>query len=378
VRITAQLINVANGYHLWSERYDREMKDIFEVQDEIARAIAGRLEVALAGGPQQTLVKAATKNLEAYQLCLKGRALLFQRGPGIAHASECFKQAANLDPDYAVAWAGLAYTYNLLAYYGYVKPQVNLLEAKEAAMRAVALDPTLSEAHSALGCIHFLQEWEWSKTEREFRRALELNPHNIHTLGWYAWGYNLSVEGRSEEAVSIAKKAAEYDPLSGYALSMLAAAYSVSGRGDEAVRAASAAVELQGTYVTYWVLANILHWHGQFEGAVAAGETALGLSGRHAWAMASLAMTYADWGKVADAQAIYAELLARAARGYMQPTQMAIAATAAADTEKALAHTHEAFELRDPCLTWANYWPDLARLREEPRFTEILVGMGLK
>jgi len=149
VRIMAQLINVADGYHLWSERYDRELKDIFEVQDDIARAIADRLKVALKGG-QQLTVKPGTSNLEAYQLYLKGRALLYRRGLDIRRAAQCFERAVVLDSHYALAWSGLADARNMVGLYGFERPDATMPQAMEAAFRAVALDSTLAEAHCSL------------------------------------------------------------------------------------------------------------------------------------------------------------------------------------------------------------------------------------
>ena len=143
LRITAQLVNVADGYHLWSERYDREMKDVFEIQDEIARSIVDRLKVTLGGDRHEPLVKAGTKNLEAYQLYLKGRALLPRRGSAIPRGLECFERAVGLDPAYAQAWGGVADSYTTLGYYGLARPEATMPKGMEAARRSVALDPSL-------------------------------------------------------------------------------------------------------------------------------------------------------------------------------------------------------------------------------------------
>jgi TolB-like protein len=156
LRITAQLVNVADGYHLWSERYDLEMKDIFEVQDEIARSIAARLRVSLEGKREEPLVRAATKNLEAYELYLKGRAFLYLRGSAISRALVCFQRAVALDSEYALAWAGLADSYTVLGYYGLARPEVSMPKGAEAARRSVVLDPSLAEAHNALAMSHLL------------------------------------------------------------------------------------------------------------------------------------------------------------------------------------------------------------------------------
>jgi eukaryotic-like serine/threonine-protein kinase len=377
IRIMAQLVNVADGYHLWSERYDRELKDIFEVQDEIAGAIADRLKVALKGG-QQPSVKAGTSDLQAYQLYLKGRALLYRRGLDIRRATNCFEDAVALDPHYALAWAGLGDARNMLGLYGIERPEATMPRAKEAATRAVALDPTLAEAHGSLACITLLHDWDKAKAEAGFLRARELNPRYLQNLAWFALFYLVWTQGRFDEGIAIARQAAEYDPLSGYAQAMVAFAYAHSGRGKEAVQAASTAMQLEESFFTYWASQNAFHANRQFEEAVAVGETGLALSGRHAFAMSAQAMIFADWGKLSAAQALYAELVARAAQGYIPPSHLAIAASAAGETDKAVAHAREAFEIRDPMLVTAKYWPDFGRLREDPRFDNILVRMCWK
>jgi hypothetical protein len=177
VRVTAQLVDAANGFQLWSERYDRQIEDIFNVQDEIARAIVERLKVAFDSSQSPRLVKATTNNMEAYQEYLKGRAMLYRRGPWIARAQEAFQKAVTLDPGYAQAWAGMADAHTTLAYYGYRRPTDTMPTAVEAATRATAIDPESAEAHNALAVAALLWERDFSKAERAFREALTLNPH---------------------------------------------------------------------------------------------------------------------------------------------------------------------------------------------------------
>lgn len=235
VRIMAQLINVADGYHIWSERYDRELKDIFEVQDEIARAIAERLKVALKSG-QQPSIKAGTSNLEAYQLYLKGRALLYRRGLDIRRAAQCFERAVAIDPQYAVAWSGLADARNMLGLYGFGRPEAILPSARQAAERAVALDPMLAEAHCSLACVCLLYDWDLHKAERGFLRARELNPRYVQNLAWYALFYLVWARGRFDEGIAVAKAAVEVDPLSGYANSMLAFSWAMREKAGKQSR----------------------------------------------------------------------------------------------------------------------------------------------
>jgi serine/threonine-protein kinase len=376
VRIMAQLINVADGYHLWSERYDRELQDIFDVQDEIARAIADRLRVTLKRGGQP-FVKAGTSNLEAYQLYLKGRELLYRRGIYIRQAVQCFERAVALDPQYAMAWSGLADSRSMLGLYGFEPSEATMPLAKEAALRAVALDTELAEAHCSLACVHDLYEWEWAKAEKEYLRALELNPRYLQSLDWYALVHLVWTQGRMEEGIAFGKRAAEYDPLSAYALAILALVYAHSGNGPEAVRTAISAKQQEESFFTYFALQHAYHADRQFANATAAGEMALALSGRHVWAISAQAMIFAELGRTAAAQALFDEVTARAASSYMQPTHMAIAASAAGAQDKALAYARQAYEARDPMVIVGKHWPDFARLRQDSCFDELLGSMGL-
>ena len=376
LRITAQLVNVADGYHLWSEKYDRELKDIFEVQEDIARSIAERLKVTLAG--DRPLVKAGTESLEAYQLCVKGRALFFQRGQRLRRSLECFKRAVEIDPNYALAWAGLADAYHMLAFYGLMPPELCLSQAQDAALRAVALDSSLADAHSALAHVYLYGE-DKSKAENEFLRALELNPRHVQARIWYGLYYLQWVAGHLEEGLLQVKRAAQYDSLSGYAYAMLAASCISAGKFNEATHAANSALDLDPeVFTARWLLFSAQHQLGQFEEAVANGELALALSGRHPWMVAELALTFADWGKPAEAEALYMELVWRAKREYVQLIWLAFAASAVNDQEAAIRYAQEAHKRRDPVMIAAKRMPQFARLRKDPRFQEILVAMGLK
>jgi adenylate cyclase len=265
---------------------------------------------------------------------------------------QSFEQAVALDPQYALAWSGLADARGLLGMQGFERPELVMPQAKEAASRAVALDPLLSEAHCSLAFVSLLYDWDAAKAEEEFLRAMALNPryNYLQNVVWYALLYLTMYKGQFDEAIPIARKAIEIDPLSSYAQGLLACIYSLAGRGNEALRAATAAVELGQSFVTYYWLASVLAGNGEFAKAAAAGEMALALSGRHVWPMGFLAVTYAAWGKIAEAKAIYAELAARAAVGYVQPLYFALAALAAGEVDKAVELLREAKEIRDPML----------------------------
>src|SRR5215469_1422472 len=379
LRITAQLVNVEDGYHLWSDRYDREVKDIFEIQDEIARSIAARLKVTLKGEEQEFLVKGGTKNLEAYQLYVKGRELLYRRGGTISRAAECFEREVAVDPDYAMAWAGLADSYTVLGYYGLARPETNMPKALEAAQRAVALAPSLAEAHNALGMASLMGAWGRARAEHEFLRAIELNPRYTQARDWYALFYLQLSEGRLTEGMSQANLTLVSDPLSSYAHAIYGLTCANAGKYVEAVQAAHRAVELDSeSYLAQLILQGVLHIGGQLEESVTAGELALGMSGRHPWSIAFLAVTFADLGKAEDADALYAELIARARRQYVSPVALSLAAAAAARESEAIRHACDAFEIRDPdCqMLFSPHLAYSAPLYAYPRFCQLLAQHG--
>jgi TolB-like protein/Tfp pilus assembly protein PilF len=378
LRITAQLVSTADGYHLWSERYERELKDVFAIQEEIAQAIAQRLRITFpwAGKP---LVKISTPNLEAYQSYLKGQTLLYKRGSAIPRALVSCRRAVELDPSYALAWACLANCYTLLCWYGGEAPQRCMPKATEAARRAAALDPSLAEAHSAQALLSLLYSRDRAETEREFTRAVQLNPKDIQALAWYGCFYLQLSEGRLTEGMEQVKLALTSDPLSGYAHTQYALTCVVAGNTAEGVEACRRAVELDSeSFVANWVLQVALLSNREPEAALVAGEAALAMSGRSPWAMALVAMGFADLGRVTEADAVYCEMQARARHQFVQPTSLAFAAAAASKEEEAIRHAREAFEIHDPNsqIFFSRYLPVSARLYRYPRFREILAQIG--
>ncbi|MDP6606300.1 MAG: protein kinase [Dehalococcoidia bacterium] len=354
LRVTAQLINAADGYQIWSERYDRDLEDVFAIQDEIATKIAERLKVTLTGPADAPLVKPQTDNLEAYQLYVKGRASLYRRGRGIARALDCFKQSVTLDPNYALAWAGLADAQTTLGFYGMEPPADVFPKAKEAAVRAVALDPDLAEGHNAMACIALVFDRDWSTSEREFQRALELNPSYVQARCWYAFFYLQIVAGRTGEGVAEARRALESDPLSAYATSLYALSLGMAGDYPAAVEQGQLAVERDPeSYVAWWTLQMCFLWDSRFAESVPSGETALAISGRHSYALVTLLFTYAEWGKPAEARALYDELQARAGREHLPPSALASAAASVGDLDDVLPLVERAYADRDTYLLFA-------------------------
>ena len=377
LRITAQLVNTMDGYHLWSERYDREMKDVFAIQEEIAKSIAERLQVTL-DSERQPLFRAGTDNLEAFKFCTQGRSLFFQRGLRLLPAVEYCKKAVVLDPKYALAWAALADAYNMVGFYGLARPEACVPKAREAAQRAIALDPSLAEAHTSLAMSHLFYDWDRSSAEREFLRSLELKPRNSLARSWYGLYYLQWVAGRFEEGLAQAKQAVQMDPLSAYARAIKAFTY-IPVDVDGCLETAQETLQIDpDSYLGRWAQLSALNLQGRFAEAAEVGESALKVSGRSAWMMASLARTYAQLGKRADSEALYMELRWRSKREYVAPAILAWAACAAGEQDEAIRFAQEAHTIGDPSLIATKYWPDFAELRKDHRFDRILISREWK
>jgi eukaryotic-like serine/threonine-protein kinase len=379
LRISAQLIDTGSGYQIWSERYDRVVEDVFAVQDEIARTIADRLKVSLASSRSGGMVRPPTTHVGAYELYLKGRALLYQRGLSILKAIDCFSEAVALDPSYAQAWAGLADGYTTSGYSGF-KPAVEVRSrALAAARRALESGPEVSEAHNALACATLLFERNYPLAEREFQRALELNPSYPQARAWYGLFFLHWVAGREQDAREQMSRLLQVDPLSGYANVIVAFADVTSRRPSQAVEHAQRGVELDpNSYLAHWSLTLALHGCARYEEAVGAAERALALSGRHNWALSTLVTIYASWDKPGPALAVYRELEARSAREYVQPSMLAPAAAAVGEMETAIALAQRAIDEGDPLFVMlARTFPTYDQLRTNSSFLDVVRQLDL-
>jgi serine/threonine-protein kinase len=376
LRVTAQLIKVADGYHLWSERYDREMTDVFAIQDEIGRAIASRLQVGLGASPGRALVTASTANLDAYHLYLKGRYCWAQRGVALNQAVEYFSQALALDPNYALAHAGLADAYTLLTEYGMVPPNAILPKVRAAIQRALVLAPDLAEAHCALGELKFIFDWDWPESTRHLRRAIELNPRYV--AAQYRLALHLSlVDGLFEEALVHARRAVELDPLASLPVAQLGVVLIAAGRYEEAVAPLLHATELGPAMLLPYLHLGVIYNHlGRTEEAVASLEVAAAASGRHPSTLTALAACFRSLGKAAEVQAIHEELTARARGGYVQTSALALAAAATGRVDEAFQLLERACEERDSILIYSKRHPAFSLLQGDPRMAEIHRRIG--
>jgi len=373
VRITVQLSEVANGYQLWSERYDRELKDIFDVQDEIARAIAERLRVTLAAGKGDRLVAQATTNVEAYQLYLRGRALVDRRGASVPAGLDLLRTAAELDPGYSLAWAGIADALTVLAYSGAVRGVESKTEAMAAAKRSIELDPSSAAGHTALACATLLFENNRAMAKREFEHVLNLHPGYSMARCWYASYYLSWTCGEYEPAITQARRALDSDPLSAYLTMSLGVCLFTAGRLHQAIDTCRRATQLDpDSFVSNWALGIALGLAGRFEEAIVTLEAAARMSQRHSLALTCLAGVLGQTGRQAEALAIHRELIDRAS----SVTHLALTAEAAGQREEAMAFARRAWDDREPSfILWARHFPQYRSLHSDPRFAAILSEM---
>lgn len=373
IRVTAQLIEASTGFHLWSEKYDREMHDVFAIQDEIASVIADKLKVTLYDPIQKAIERTQTLDVEAYQLYLKGRALYYKRGIELFEARRCFEAALKIDSNYALAWAGLTDTYSMLCFHSFISPEEVWPRALHAAGRAIELGPDLAECHSALGTISLLYERDWGKAEREYLKAMQLRPGYLQARSWYSLFYLQGTQVNHPAAIEQAKISVESDPLSAYAYCILGMVSARAGDSNS-VEAARKAVEFQPeAFLPWYTLGNCYHWFGHHKKATEAYNQALEVSGRHAWALNSLLVNLVEAQQWKEAESLYYELLLRSKTGHVQPSLLAMSSAAMGKSDEAMQYLQKAYERHDAFLVQCfNVWPDNKFLRAIPAYAAFL------
>lgn len=377
LRITVQLVSTADGYRLWSDTYDRELEDVFAIQEEISRAITARLTGTLVDGRQLATADREVRDPEAYDLYLRGRFAWHQRTPqGLARAIEFFQQATTRAPGYARAHAGLADAYAVAAFYDYLAPREAYPKAEAAARRALAIDPGFAAPHATLGYVLTYYHLDWPRAEAEFRRALAIDPAYSTAHQWYA--NLLTASGRFEEAERQMRLAQEADPLSLIANAALGWIYYHTGRYDDALEQCRRTLALDPDYQLAhlwegWALEAL----GRRAEAREPIQRAVALSRGSDLARLSLAHLLAGSTSEAErdsARAIVREIEARAARGdYVPSYEIAKIHLALRDRASALRWLERAIEERSHSRAFLRVDPQWAPLRGEPRFEELVV-----
>ena len=374
IRVTARLVSVEDGRAFWTYQCDENCTDIFAVQDSISEKIAGALALKLTGEERILLAKRYTQNMEAYQLYIRGRFFWNKRtGEGLKKAIDYFQQAIERDPNYALAYAGLADSYNVLMSLGLIPPQDAYAKVEAAATEALKIDDTLAEAHASLAWLRF-EKWDWPGAEKAFKRAIELNPNYATAHQWYA--EYLTARGRFDEAIAEIRRAQQIEPASLIINAILAQTYWFAGQYDEAIEQCRRTLEMDPNFeLTHEYLGRAYTQKGMYEEAIAEfkKETQLGAQGT--WA--EMGITYARSGNRGKALKALGELDALSKRMYFSPYLVAGIYAGLGEKEQAFKWLQRSYDGHEVWLTWLKVDPVLDSLRSDPRFQDLLRRVGL-
>ena len=376
--ISAELVDARDGRHLWGEQYSRKLADLLAIQEELGREISENLRPRLTGEQKKALAKRHTQTPEAYQEYLKGLYFFNKKtGPSIQTAIGHFNRAIALDPSYAHAYAGLAECHYLISYFSAVPPRESLPKLQAAANKAIQLDETLAEAHVAQAVYKEGYDWDWAGGEREYRRALELNPAYANAHLRYA--ANLIVVGRFEEAISQAKRALELEPVSVAISTVLGVAYHYARRYDQAVEQYGKTLAMDPNFGSArHYLGELYIAKSMYPEALAELKAAVRLTQGAPLAASALGLAYARSGDRAAARKVLDGMLAeRARRGYYPASRIALVYLGLGDKDRAFEYLTKAVEERDNTMAFFKTSPLFDPLRSDPRFTDLLRRMNL-
>ena len=379
VRITAQLINVADGYHIWSEKYDRDLEDIFATQDEISLAIVDILKVKLLGDEKAKLMKRYTDNLEAYKLYLKGRYFWSKRYEiGVKKGLEYFQQAIEKDKDYTLAYSGLADSYIILSWYSPLPQKEAHQKAREAALKALEIDDRLAEAHISLAFVKLLADWDWTSSEKEFKLAIELNPKYITGHHWYAFYFLF--RNRFDDAIAEMNHALELDPFSLIINCDLGFMYYFARDYEKAIETLQKTLEMDPNFISaHSFMGRVYLQKSMYEEALAEFQKEREPS--RGWFQnvdSSIGITYVKMGKKKEAKKILDEMIERTQSGYVSPFHIALLKFAFGENDQGFEWLDKAYEEHDQSLFYLNIEPLFDSVRSDPRFTALLKKMGLE
>jgi serine/threonine-protein kinase len=373
LRVSVQLADVTTGFQLWSERYDREAADVFDVEDQIAASVVDTLKVTLLNAPGAPLAPRRTTNFEAYELYLRGRHAWNQVGAGIERALELFEQALELDPQFALAHAGVADVFILAGIFESMPPAEAFPLARVAVERALSLDESLAEAHTSLGAIRLFHDWDFAAARASLEKAIALNPSNVGAYGWLAMYHTFRADHGA--ALDWAHRGVQVDPLAATAsYSELFALY-MAGRFEQAVDCAHRVLALNPGYAEgYRCLGACLLALGKNGPALDALRQAVKVGDSYPWAVANLAAALSYLGDISEAERILGDLERRARDEWISPMTIAVVYAALGRFDDAISAIERAFEERDCWVVSIAVDPACASLRGHPRF-EALVDM---
>jgi eukaryotic-like serine/threonine-protein kinase len=375
--VRSDLMDVADGAQLWGDQYSRKAADVFVLQEELSRVIADKLRLRLTSDEKQRLAKRYTENAEAYQLYLKGRYYWNQRSPDALQKSvEYFNQAVDADPTYALAFAGLADTYNQISFFNVVPPREAMPRAKAAAARALEIDGNLAEAHISLGYAAFSYDWDWVAATRHFDQALALNREAV--MNHYYYPFYLTVAGRSDEAVSVARRALERDPVSASLNHSLAVQLALARRLDDAIEECKRTSELAPTLpLPYELIGTLLADKGMYREALTEMEKGATLSHGTALSVAYLGYVHARLGHREEARRTLQQLAAASHVRYTPALAFAVVHVGLGENDQALDWLEKAYQERFNRLAYLRREPVWDPLRADPRFQDLLRRINL-
>ncbi|MBO0856858.1 MAG: winged helix-turn-helix domain-containing protein [Chloracidobacterium sp.] len=376
-RVTVQLTKVDNSDTLWSANFDCSFEDIFAVQDSISEQIIRVLTPMLTNQETALVRKSYTTRSDAYLSYLKGR---FYWGKwtreGIQKGIAFFKQAAQIDPDFAMAQAAIAEAYNTLSFYGYMAPKLAFQVVNQVSLKAIQLDPMLAEAHAAVAITNFAYTWDWATAEREFLRAIEINSGN--PIIYHSYASFLLAMSRLSEASEAFRTAQKLDPLSPLINSSLAYPFYFAREYDQAANELQIAIEIDQYFpLSYKMLGDVMVEKGAYEKAITYYQKTIDLGGRCPVQVAYFGRAYALSGDKSKAHEIIRELESISINSYVSPTAMAVIYAGLDEKDMALEYLEEAYRERCNNLVFINAQPTFDNLRPDPRFTKLIQRMGL-
>ncbi|UCC80165.1 MAG: protein kinase [Candidatus Zixiibacteriota bacterium] len=377
LRITAQLINVSDGYHIWSEKYDRRLEDVFAIQDEISLNIVDRLKVRLLGEERAKLVKRGTSNQEAYMLYLKGRYFWNRRYEGgLQKAIEHFQQAIGKDPGFALAYSGLADGFAMLGTYSFLPPKKAFTMAKNAALKALEIDDSLPEAVTSLAYVNMFYDWDWEAAECGYKRAIELDPYYASAHEWY--GMLLAITGRYDESIVEMSKARDLDPLGLIINAMLGWTYQCLEQYDDAIEQYQKTIEMDPNFtLAYFFCAVAYIRKSMYEEAIIASRKFVDLTGGSQSAMGVLGFSYASSGDSVKAHEILDRLKGLSVKMHVSPFYTGLIHGELNENDTAFEHLEKACEDREPFLVLIRCWHLIENLRSDERYYQLLKKIGL-
>jgi TolB-like protein/Flp pilus assembly protein TadD len=381
MRIVSQLIKVKDGYHVWSETFDRNLVDVFDTLDEITDSIANHLKELLSDDfgaiemPRKHLVKRHTDNLDAYHLYLKGRYYWNMRGDGIIKGMEYFQQAAAADSSYALPYVGLADTFALLGYYGYQTPRAAFPLAKENATKALSIDPTLAEAHTSRALVKMYFDWDWKGAREEFMKAIELRDKYAPAHYWFSVLCTILQDPKN--ALEHDKLALEVDPVSPFVNMHHGWTLHCARRYEEAIAQYIKTLELDHRlWPAYQLMTYSYAQLGRYEDAIAAGETIREGTDNSVLPLPSMGFAYAKSGQDRKARAVIAELESREAE-FVWPSHIASIYGVLGDFDRAFEWLEKAYSIRDHWLITMNAQPEFESLHQSDRYNEFATRVGI-